>query len=213
MEGGGPLRGGSPSSHFSRHERNNAMNNGSGICRSGGPAVEEIGERLAGKYLTFKLDQEEFAIEILKVNQIIRLQEIFSVPRTPPFVRGMINLRGTIIPIIDLRIKLAMAGRIDTERSCIVVIQLDQMREMVNVGVVIDEVREVIEISAADIEETPEFGAGIDTAFITGIAKTGRSVKILLDIGKVLAASEIATITGLSGSETIGGSNAPHTDD
>ena len=185
------------------------MNYGAELCRTAGPAVDAIGVRLAGKYLTFRLDHEEFAIEILRVNQIIRLQEIFSIPRTPSFVRGMINLRGMIIPIIDLRKKMAMAGQADTERSCIVVIQLEQERGTVNVGIVIDEVREVIEIQAADIEETPEFGAGIDTAFIMGIAKTGRSVKILLDIGRVLTTSEIATLAGISGSEIDGGADVP----
>jgi purine-binding chemotaxis protein CheW len=154
----------------------------------------DIGLRLAGKYLTFALDKEEYAIEILKVNQIIRLQEITSIPRTPAFVRGVINLRGMIIPIIDLRRKFAMTDRDDTERTCIVVIQIEQNEKRINMGVVIDEVREVLEIRAGDIEETPEFGAGIDTQFLMGIAKTGKSVKMLLDISKVLTASDLNII-------------------
>ena len=181
------------------------MSDGCAPCPSSGRIDEEVGSRLAGKYLTFSLGREEFAIEILKVNQIIRLQEITAVPRTPSFVRGVINLRGMIIPIIDLRKKLAMCGCADTGRSCIVVIQPElEKKGKVNMGIVIDEVREVIEIQAGDIETTPEFGAGIDTAFIMGIAKTGRNVKMLLDIGKVLTTSEMETVAGISGQDTTG---------
>jgi purine-binding chemotaxis protein CheW len=159
---------------------------------------KDLGARLAGKYLIFALAKEEFAIEILKVNQIIRLQQITVIPCTPAYVRGVINLRGMIIPIIDLRKKFSMNGHKDTERTCIVVIQLDKNSIKMNIGVVIDEVREVLEIAPCDIEATPEFGIGIDTEFITGIAKTGKSVKMILDISKVLTISEIGTIAALS---------------
>jgi len=160
--------------------------------------LRELGIKLAGKYLIFALDKEEYAIEILKVNQIIRLQLITAIPCTPLFVRGVINLRGMIIPIIDLRKKFSMSDRPDTERTCIVVIQLDKHDMKINIGVVIDEVREVLEIDAADIESTPEFGIGINTEFITGIAKTGKSVKMILDISRVLTTSEIGTLTAIS---------------
>lgn len=162
-----------------------------------GSNITDIGLQLAGKYLTFALDNEEYAIEILKVNQIIRLQEITAIPRTPSFVRGVINLRGMIIPIIDLRNKFEMSNHADTERTCIVVIQLEMSNKNVNMGIVIDEVREVLEIPASDIEETPEFGAGINTEFIMGIARTGKKVKILLDISRVLTSDELKTITSL----------------
>ena len=165
---------------------------------------QEIGKKLAGKYLTFALDKEEYAIEILKVNQIIRLQEITSIPCTPPFIRGVINLRGMIIPIIDLRKKFKMDDHTDTDRSCIVVIQLEQTNKRVNMGIVIDEVREVIEIPAGDIEATPELGTNIDTEFILGIAKTGKSVKMMLDINKVLTSSEIETLSDLSKKDETG---------
>jgi purine-binding chemotaxis protein CheW len=161
-------------------------------------SLRELGIKLAGKYLIFALDKEEYAIEILKVNQIIRLQLITTIPCTPPFVRGVINLRGMIIPIIDLRKKFSMSDHPDTERTCIVVIQLDKNSIKINIGVVIDEVREVLEIAAADIESTPEFGIGINTEFITGIAKTGKSVKMILDISKVLTTSEVGELTALS---------------
>ncbi|HEX2955497.1 MAG TPA: chemotaxis protein CheW [Chitinispirillaceae bacterium] len=160
--------------------------------------LRELGIKLAGKYLIFALDKEEYAIEILKVNQIIRLQLITAIPCTPSFVRGVINLRGMIIPIIDLRKKFGMSDHPDTERTCIVVIQLCNNDTKINIGVVIDEVREVLEIAAADIEPTPEFGIIINTEFITGIAKTGKSVKMILDISKVLTTSEIGALTALS---------------
>jgi purine-binding chemotaxis protein CheW len=164
-------------------------------------ADQELGLRLAGKYLIFALDKEEYAIEILKVNQIIRLQLVTAIPCTPPFVRGVINLRGMIIPIIDLRKKFSMSEHSDTERTCIVVIQLDKNNMKMNIGIVIDEVREVLEIAAGDIEPTPEFGVGINTEFITGIAKTGKSVKMILDISKVLTSSEVGTLAALSEGE------------
>jgi purine-binding chemotaxis protein CheW len=165
---------------------------------------QKIGEQLAGKYLTFALDKEEYAIEILKVNQIIRLQQITAIPRTPSFVRGVINLRGMIIPIIDLRKKFEMNEHADTERSCIVVIQLEQDGKKINMGIIIDEVREVLEIPADDIEKTPEFGAGIDTQFIIGMAKTGNNVKMMLDISKVLTTSEIKDLSILSNKDENG---------
>jgi purine-binding chemotaxis protein CheW len=161
-------------------------------------AVAEFGVQFAGKYLTFALDNEEYGIEILKVNQIIRLQVITSIPCTPSFVRGVINLRGMIIPILDLLRKFMMSEHDDTERSCIVVIQLEQQGKRVNMGIVIDEVREVLEIPAGDIEEPPQFGANIDINFIVGMAITGKSVKILLDISKVLTSSEINALSDLS---------------
>ncbi len=164
-------------------------------------SIDEIGKKLAGKYLTFSLNSEEYAIEILRVNQIILMQEITSIPCTPPFIRGVINLRGMIIPIIDLHKKFSMSEHTDTERTCIVVVQLDFSNKKINMGVVIDEVREVLEIPAADIERTPEFGTGINMEFIMGIAKTGKNVKILLDINKVLTSNELKAISNLSGKD------------
>lgn len=160
--------------------------------------IDSIGTKLAGKYLTFALNNEEYAIEILRVNQIILMQEITAIPCTPSFIRGVINLRGMIIPIIDLHKKFNMNEHSDTERTCIVVIQIELSNKNINMGIVIDEVREVLEIPAIDIEETPEFGTGINMEFIMGIAKTGKNVKILLDINKVLTSSELKTIYNIS---------------
>ncbi len=143
----------------------------------------------AGKYLTFFLAGEEYGLEILKVSEIIGMQPITRVPRMPEFVRGVINLRGKVIPITDLRSKFGMEHD-GSEDSCIIVVQ---MRGIMT-GVVVDRVSEVVAIAEADIEDAPTFGAGIHTEFLLGIGKTGGRVKLLLDIDKVLASSEIAAL-------------------
>jgi purine-binding chemotaxis protein CheW len=143
----------------------------------------------AGKYLTFFLAGEEYGLEILKVSEIIGMQPITRVPRMPEFVRGVINLRGKVIPITDLRRKFAM-GAEDTEDSCIIVVQM----QGVQTGIVVDRVSEVVAINEADIEDAPSFGAGIHTEFLLGIGKAGGRVKLLLDIDKVLATSELAAL-------------------
>jgi len=164
------------------------------------PAVEsvnELGKRLAGKYLTFKLAEEEYGLEILKVQEIIRMQTVTRVPRTPEYVRGVINLRGKVIPVIDLRCKFGMSTQDDTDKTCIIVVQVHSAEHRVVMGVIIDEVREVLDIDAGSIEDTPSFGASVNTDFITGIGKVGETVKMLLDIDKVLTVSEVAQIATL----------------
>jgi purine-binding chemotaxis protein CheW len=134
----------------------------------------------AGKYLTFRLAEEEYGLEILKVQEIIQLQAITRIPRTPDFVRGVINLRGKVIPVVDLRRKFSLEQCEDTERTCIIVVQIRAGDEMHIMGVI--------------IEDTPAFGASIDTDFILGMGKIGQGVKILLDIDKVLSAQELRRI-------------------
>lgn len=152
----------------------------------------------AGKYLTFKLGSEEFGLEILKVQEIIQMQAITRVPRTPEFVRGVINLRGKVIPVVDLRLKFGMEHLEDTEKTCIVVVQIRNASGVVVMGTIIDEVREVLDIPEASIEDTPSFGTSIDTEFILGMGKIGQNVKILLDIDKVLSAQEISSVVAAS---------------
>jgi purine-binding chemotaxis protein CheW len=154
-----------------------------------------VGEKLAGKYLTFKLAEEEYGLEILKVQEIIQMQAVTRVPRTPEYVRGVINLRGKVIPVIDLRQKFSLDSVKDTEKTCIIVVQIASKDSHVIMGIIIDEVKEVLDIKAENIEETPSFGATIDTGFILGIGKIGTSVKILLDIDKVMSALELNVIT------------------
>ncbi len=154
-----------------------------------------VGEKLAGKYLTFQLAEEEYGLEILKVREIIQMQTVTRVPRTPPCVRGVINLRGKVIPVVELRQKFGFEPIADSERTCIIVVQVGGSGTTVVMGVIIDEVKEVLDIRAENIEETPSFGSSIDTGFILGMGKIGNSVKILLDIDKVLSAKELNDIT------------------
>lgn len=143
----------------------------------------------AGKYLTFFLAGEEYGLEILKVSEIIGMQSITRVPRTPEFVRGVINLRGKVIPITDLRVKFGMPS--DThDESCIIVVQLREMQ----MGIVVDRVSEVVALAEAEIADSPEFGAGVQTDLLLGIGKSGDRVKLLLDIDKVLTTNETAQL-------------------
>lgn len=150
-----------------------------------------VGARLEGKYLTFRLAGEEYGLQILKVQEIIHLQTITKVPRTPAAVSGVINLRGKVIPVVDLRARFAMELARDTEKSCIIVVQIRSRNGALVVGILIDEVSEVLDIPADSIEGRPDFGFGVDTDFILGMGKVNGSVKILLDIDRVLAGDEL----------------------
>ena len=154
-------------------------------------AVEAGMEELAGKYLTFRLAEEEYGLEILKVQEIIEMLEITRVPRVPDYVRGVINLRGKVIPIVDLRLKFGMPAQQTSRKTCIIVVRVQRGDSSVIMGIIVDEVSEVVEISAEEIESAPAFGTQMDTTFILGMAKTKDSVKILLDIDKVLSADEV----------------------
>ena len=153
-------------------------------------AVLERASTAGGLYLTFALDGEEYGLEILKVREIISLCEITCVPQTPEFVKGVINLRGKVIPVIDLRLKFAMAEAERTEETCIIVVSLGELET----GILVDKVSEVLDIACQDIDQTPEFGGSVNTDFILGMGKTGRRVTILLDIEKVLSDAEAADI-------------------
>ncbi|MCF6249379.1 MAG: chemotaxis protein CheW [Desulfobacula sp.] len=148
----------------------------------------------AGKYLTFSLADEEYGIGILKVKEIIGMMPITSVPRTPQFVKGVINLRGKVIPVMDLRLKFDMGEIAYTDRTCIIVVEIDADQETVLIGIVVDAVSEVLNIPEEEIEDTPAFGTSLDTAYILGLAKTQGGVKILLNIDKVLSAGELEVL-------------------
>ncbi len=154
----------------------------------------EVGEQLAGKYLTFKLAEEEYGLEILKVQEIIQMQEVTSVPKTPDFVRGVINLRGKVIPVIELKKKFGMETSEDTDKTCIIVVQIGEGDTTMTIGVIIDAVSEVLDIASGNIQETPSFGSNVNTDFILGIGKIGDNVKMLLDIDKVLSTADVAVL-------------------
>ena len=147
-----------------------------------------------GKYLTFFLEEEEYGIGILKVKEIIGMMPITSVPRTPEFVKGVINLRGKVIPVMDLRLKFSMGEIPYTDRTCIIVVEIDSQDATVLIGIVVDAVSEVLNITGDEIEDAPTFGSKLDTDYILGMAKMEGGVKILLDIDKVLSANEIEAL-------------------
>jgi purine-binding chemotaxis protein CheW len=152
-------------------------------------------QKLAGKYLTFMLGQESYGIDVLKVREIIRQTNITVVPQMPAHVRGVINLRGKIIPVMDLRLKFGFAEAASTEQACIIVVQVKLPDgKAAPMGLVVDGVEEVANIAAADIEETPDFGGQICTDYIVGMAKVKGAVKALLDIDGVVGADALQRI-------------------
>jgi purine-binding chemotaxis protein CheW len=161
------------------------------------PKVEADGTSAAkkeGKYLTFTLADEEYGIGILKIKEIIGMMPITTVPQTPEFVKGVINLRGKVIPVVDLRLRFGMEAIDYNERTCIIVVELEGEEGTVMIGIVVDSVSEVLNIKGDDIEDTPTFGTKLNTDYILGMAKMEGGVKILLDIDRVLSAEEIAVL-------------------
>jgi purine-binding chemotaxis protein CheW len=146
------------------------------------------------KYLTFSLAGEGYGIGILKVKEIIGMMPITTVPRTPGFVKGVINLRGKVIPVVDLRVKFGMEEIAYNERTCIIVVEIKRQAGSVLIGIGVDSVSEVLNIKGADIEDTPAFGPRLDTDYILGMAKIHGGVKILLDIDRVLGEEEVTLL-------------------
>jgi purine-binding chemotaxis protein CheW len=156
-------------------------------------------DRRAGKYLTFFLGNEEFGLEILKVREIIGIMKTTAVPQMPAFMNGVINLRGKVIPVVDLRLRFGMPSAEQTSETCIIVVDVrgDLM------GIIVDRVSEVQEIRSEAIEDPPNVGTNVDMSFILGMGKIEDNVKILLDIGKVLSDAEHTEVMdATSSSET-----------
>ena len=145
-----------------------------------------------GKYLTFALGAEEYGLEILKVREIIGYMNVTAVPHTPPHVKGVINLRGQVIPVVDLRLKFGMPEAEVTEQTCIIVVEITQSDQAFNTGIVVDNVSEVLDITKDQIEKAPPLGSDVEANFILGMAKIGEDVKILLDIDMVLGGENLA---------------------
>jgi purine-binding chemotaxis protein CheW len=142
----------------------------------------------AGKYLTFALSDEEYGLPVLKVREIIKMMSITTVPQVPAHVRGVINLRGKVIPVVDLRLKFGFASQDYTERTCIIVVEVALTTGAVMMGIIVDHVSEVLNITPEEIEQTPEFGERVETTYMKGVAKVKGKVKILLDLDRVLGA-------------------------
>jgi purine-binding chemotaxis protein CheW len=176
--------------HFKKEKRRGCM------------SAASISEKIIGgnrvdqecKYLTFQLAKEEYGIGILKIKEIIGMMPITSVPQTPEFIKGVINLRGKVIPVIDLRMRFGMKGAEYDERTCIIVVEIDTGSHNITIGIVVDAVSEVMSIKREDIADTPPMGASLNTEFIMGMAKMDGGVKILLDIDRVFKESEITVL-------------------
>ncbi len=160
-------------------------------------AVKRMAER-EGKYLTFSLDREEYGIGILKVKEIIGMMRITPVPQTPEFVKGVINLRGKVIPVIDLRLRFGMESIAYNDRTCIIVVEINTDSGRIHTGIVVDSVSEVLNIKSSDIEDTPTFGTKLNTDYILGMAKMGGGVKILLEIDKVLSTQDLNVLEAVA---------------
>ena len=153
--------------------------------------------QLGGKYMTFQLAKEVYGLEILTVREIIGLMEITRVPRTPEFIRGVINLRGRVIPVVDLRIKFGMAPVEATEQTVIIVVQCQAAGRALTMGLLVDLVLEVASIEGSQIEPPPDLGsATIDGQFIRGVGKTAHGVAFLLDTARILTGHEASQVAG-----------------
>lgn len=156
--------------------------------------MNESLQMFGGKHLTFCLGDESYGFEILKVQEIIGLVEVTSVPKSPEYVRGVINLRGKIIPVVDLRKKFQMPATEDTEKTCVIVVQLKSNDASIVVGLIVDEVSEVIEIAEDQIEPAPDITTDSSDKFIKGMGKVNEKVIMLLDVDKVVSAKEISML-------------------
>ena len=171
--------------------------------------AEQAGKTLAekeGKYLTFVLGSEEFGLEILKVREIIDYTEIAAVPQKPHYVKGVINLRNQIIPVIDLRARFDMETTDVTEQTCIIVCEIQNSESNFIAGMIVDNVEEVIDIDGRNIEQAPQSGTSVNTGFILGIGRTEESARILLDIDKVLLSDDFTGLVSgpdISDSDTV----------
>ena len=163
-----------------------------------GPATAlNKGDDRGGKYLVFELGREEFGIRVLKVREIMGIQDITAVPQTPAHVKGVINLRGKVIPVVDLRLKFGLPEQEYTQRTCIIVVQVQGEAGPMLMGIVVDGVAEVLNLAVADIEDTPDFGDGTATPYLLGMAKVKDKVKILLEIDRVLTSTDLHALNAL----------------
>ncbi len=149
---------------------------------------------LVGKYLTFKIGHEMYGLEISKIQEVIKIMDITRIPKMPESIRGVINLRGKVIPVVELRTKFNLGVETECDRACIVVVQITRNDRQVAMGIIIDEILEVRNIEENQLEEAPSFGTDINTDFIFGIGKLGKNVVILLDIENVLSQGELNII-------------------
>ncbi len=172
------------------------------IVQRKGQAIAAAAEEAPAQYLTFSLHGEMFAVGILNVKEIIEYGNLTEIPMMPPFIRGVINLRGSVVPVIDLSCRFGNHTTEISKRTCIVIVEVQEGDFKHDIGIMVDAVSEVLEIPASEIEPAPSFGAKIRADFILGMGKVAGKFIILLNIMKVLSVDEIAMLAGVAGSET-----------
>ena len=153
---------------------------------------------LVGKYLTFELKTEMYGLDVMQIMQIIGIPEITPIPRTPEFVKGVINLRGKIIPVIDLRIRFALDQEDYTEETAIIIVEVNEEAGKINIGMIVDKVADVLDIGSEEIERTPSFGVNVESDFILGMAKVKSKIVTLLNISQILTSEEFVELKSLS---------------
>ena len=155
-------------------------------------SIAEITE--ATQHLTFKLDAEIFALDISKVREVLEYTKVTKVPQTPDFMRGVINLRGSVVPVVDLRLKFGMTETEKTVNTCIIIVEVDVDGEKTVLGALADSVQEVLELEPSEIEPAPRIGMRLNTEFIKGMGKHNNEFIIILDIDRVFSADELAVV-------------------
>jgi purine-binding chemotaxis protein CheW len=153
------------------------------------------------QFLTFTLGREIFALDIGTVREVLELTTITRIPRTPPFMRGVINLRGHAVPVVDMRLKLGMSKGEDTVDTCIIIVEIDFEGEQTVMGALVDSVREVFEMTPEAIEAAPKMGAAVNAEYIRGMGRQDNNFIIILDIGKIFSAEELALVRGAGAPE------------
>ena len=159
--------------------------------------IKEQEAAVQQQYLTFFLADEEYAVNIQKVKEIIEYSSVTKVPKMPRWIRGVINLRGNVVPVVDLAVRFGLDERPTTKTTCIVIVEVQQDTENTIIGVIADAVNQVIELNAQDIEEPPAFGTRVRLEYLAGMGKLGKKFALILNIDRVLSAAELLTVTGL----------------
>ena len=167
------------------------------LSRQAASSADSNAPLMAGKYLTFRLNEEEFGLEIMKVQEIIGIMPVTHLPRLPQYVRGIVNLRGRIVPTVDLRLKFGLPSVPDTGKTCIIVVEVQSAKGNLNVGLIVDEVAEVVHIDANEADHVSQFAGNIAMEYVLGVGVVNDSVKILLDIDKVMTFDEVKDIQTL----------------
>jgi len=161
-------------------------------------ATKEVIEQK--QYLTFLLANEEYAIGILKVKEIIEYDTVTTVPKTPKWVRGVINLRGAVVPVVDLAIKFGLELKPVTKTTCIVIVETQFESQNTTIGILVDAVSQVMELAAEDLQPVPEFGTRVKVDYLLGMAQLGKKFALLLDVDKVLSTDELLHLNGVASS-------------